>query len=142
MEQKKNTISELNDNDRLKQVIVVDDGLPFRVMMKKIIEMYFYAEVHVASNPQEAFKLVPTVLPHLIILDMQMPIMDGYTALRHFRTMKETKNTPVIAFSALGNTNLVAELVKWKISDYIKKPSTTEVIVQKISPFLPLRRDL
>ncbi len=136
-----NTVKSQKERE-IKQVLVVDDGLPFRVMMKKIVEKYFYATAHLATNPKEAFDLVPVVKPSLIILDMQMPVMDGFSALKHFRTLPETKHTPVIAFSALGNENLIAELVKWKISDFIRKPSTTEVIVTKISPYLELKYDM
>jgi len=133
----------VNKKEReIKQVLIVDDGLPFRVMMKKIIEKYFYASAHLATNPKEAFDLVPRIKPSLIVLDMQMPVMDGFTALKHFRILPETKYTPVVAFSALGNENLIAELVKWKISDFIRKPSTTEVIVKKLTPFLDLKYEM
>lgn len=127
--------------DDIQKVLVVDDGLAFRVMMKKVIEMYFYAEVLTAENPKDAIDMLDKIDPALIILDMQMPVMDGFSALRHFRALPKTENTPVIAFSSLGNETLLAELVKWRINDYIKKPSTTELIVRKISPYLLKKRD-
>lgn len=131
-----------NDEEGLNQVIIVDDGISYRLMMKKIIETYFYAEIHLAEDPSEAFELLKKVKPTLIVLDMQMPVMDGFTALKQFRARADTKETPVIAFTALADTNLIAELFKWKISDYIKKPSTTEIIVRKLKPFLQLKRDI
>lgn len=123
-------------------VLVVDDDKANRMLMKKLIETFFYASVTTVTNPKEAFEALTKISPKLIILDMQMPVMDGYTALKHIRSFDATKDTPVIAYTALGNTELLAELVKWNISDFIKKPTTTEIIVKKVSPFLPLKRDV
>lgn len=123
-------------------VLVVDDDKANRMLMKKLIETFFYASVTTANNPKEAFEALTKISPKLIILDMQMPVMDGYTALKHIRSFDATRDTPVIAYTALGNTELLAELVKWNISDFIKKPTTTEIIVKKVSPFLPLKRDV
>lgn len=95
-----------------------------------------------AENPGEAFEMIPKISPDLIILDMQMPVMDGFTALKNIRSIDGTKDIPVVAFTALSTSTLVAELVKWKINDFIKKPTTTEIIVKKLKPFLPLKRDI
>ncbi|MEJ5244380.1 MAG: response regulator [Bacteroidota bacterium] len=126
----------------LANVLVIDDSDAYRMMMKKVIELYFYANVHLAENPGEAFEMIPKINPDLIILDMQMPVMDGFTALKNIRSIEGTKDIPTIAFTALSTSTLVAELVKWKINDFIKKPTTTEIIVKKLKPFLPLKRDI
>lgn len=126
----------------LANVLVIDDGEAYRMMMKKVIELYFYANVFTAENPGEAFEMIPKISPDLIILDMQMPVMDGFTALKNIRSIEGTKDIPVVAFTALSTSTLVAELVKWKINDFIKKPTTTEIIVKKLKPFLPLKRDI
>ena len=117
-------------------VMIVDDYDGYRMLMQKIVESYFQAKVVVAKNPVEAFEVMDKVEPDLIILDMQMPYMDGFTALQNIRHSEKTKNTPVVAFSALGNDQLLSELIKWKISDYIKKPTTTKVVVEKIGNVL------
>lgn len=117
-------------------VMIVDDDDGYRMLMQKIVESYFQAKVVVAKNPVEAFEVMDKVEPDLIILDMQMPYMDGFTALQNIRHGEKTKNTPVVAFSALGNDQLLSELIKWKISDYIKKPTTTKVVVEKIGNVL------
>ena len=126
----------------LANVLVIDDSEAYRMMMKKVIELYFYANVYLAENPGEAFEMIPKINPDLIILDMQMPVMDGFTALKNIRSIEGTKDIPTIAFTALSTSTLVAELVKWKINDFIKKPTTTEIIVKKLKPFLPLKRDI
>ncbi|HOQ48796.1 MAG TPA: response regulator [Candidatus Kapabacteria bacterium] len=130
------------ETGELANVLVIDDSDTYRMMMKKVIELYFYANVHLAENPGEAFEMIPKISPDLIILDMQMPVMDGFTALKNIRSIDGTKDIPVVAFTALSTSTLVAELVKWKINDFIKKPTTTEIIVKKLKPFLPLKRDI
>lgn len=126
----------------LANVLIIDDSEAYRMMMKKVIELYFYANVYMAENPGDAFEMIPKINPDLIILDMQMPVMDGFTALKNIRSIEATRETPVVAFTALSTSTLVAELVKWKINDFIKKPTTTEIIVKKLQQFLPLKRDI
>ncbi len=85
-----------------------------------------------ASNPKEAFELLKVRIPDLMFLDMQMPLMDGLTMLKHIRAVKETVNLPVIACTALSNLDLLAQLVKLNIADYIVKPININLLTEKL----------
>ena len=72
----------------------------------------------------------------LIILDLEMPIMDGVTALMHLRTNPKTKDIHVIPCSAIHKTELVVKLIKLGIDDYIVKSNDINMIVDKVKKSL------
>lgn len=115
------------------KILVVDDELPSRQLMSSIIKMSFNSEVLVASNPKEAFELLKNENPDLLLLDLQMPVMDGYSFLVHLRSLKEFKELPVIPCTALSSKQLLVNLVKLDISDYIMKPILKDTFVKKLN---------
>ncbi len=112
-------------------VMIVDDEEPYRKFISKVVEKYLKAKIVTASNPKEAFELLNEVQPILIFMDMQMPIMDGQTALRYIRANAKTADIPVIICTALSNATLLFNLAKLGISDYIVKPSDPRTIIEK-----------
>jgi CheY-like chemotaxis protein len=113
-------------------VLIVDDNNGYRKYLRKLIETRIKANVKEASNPKDAFEYMNKEIPSLILLDMQMPIMDGYTALGIIRKKPETQNVPVIPCTALASTELVVRLSQLNISDYIIKSGDAGLIVEKI----------
>ena len=112
-------------------VLVVDDEEPYRMFISKVVEKYLKAKTVTASNPKDAFELLLDIKPALIFLDMQMPLMDGQTALRYIRANEKTSDIPVIVCTALSNATLLFNLAKLGISDYIVKPSDPRTIIEK-----------
>lgn len=117
-------------------VLIVEDEEPFRKFLVKVIEKQVGASVAEAQNPKDAFQYLRLNKPDLIMLDMQMPMMDGHTTLRYIRSNNQTSSIPVIVCSALSYVSLFAELAKLKISDYIVKPSDTRTISDKVKKAL------
>lgn len=118
--------------------LIVDDQEPFRRLLELLLTKEFKMRVKTAENPKEAFEYLNTAdhLPSIIMLDMQMPIMDGKTALKHLRKNSRTKKIPVVAFTALGNETLIKELAGIGISGFIVKPGSREVILDKVYSIL------
>jgi CheY-like chemotaxis protein len=118
-------------------ILIIDDELGYRKFYSKIISSYFKSKVVEACNPGEAFDYIKdNPVPDLILLDMQMPVMDGYTALQKIRAYSKTANTKVIASTALNNTQLISSLIKLKISDYIVKPTDKKTAINRIKKVL------
>lgn len=113
-------------------ILIVDDEVAYRKFIKKVVESYFLAEVSEAANPKEAFEILKNGIPDLMFLDMQMPLMDGLSMLKHIRAVKETASLPVIACTALANLDLLAQLVKLNIADYIVKPININLLTEKL----------
>src|SRR5437867_4783196 len=86
-------------------VLVVDDDLITQQVLKHYLQRAGY-QMTAANNGREAIKLAKRDLPQLIILDVMMPDLDGWTVLRHLQETDSTKMIPVILLS--GNADLMA----------------------------------
>lgn len=115
-----------------KRILICDDDDVFRNYLKTILIKYLDARVTAADNPVKALKEMNHIMPDLILMDMQMPVMDGLTAVREIRKNKKWREIPIIVLTALSDRELVRRLVKLKINDYVVKPSETKNILQKI----------
>ncbi len=113
-------------------VLIVDDDETFRKFLEKIISKFLKAKVVHASNPKDAFEIMEQRVPDLMILDLQMPVMDGMTALHYIRTNDSTSDLPVIICTALGFESLIVRLSHQKITSFIVKPVTFEIVLEKI----------
>ena len=119
-------------NKRFK-ILIVDDSRDSRQFLKLIISNKFDCDVVEAQNGQEALKLVFDDEPGLILLDVMMPIMDGYEFLKILRADDRGNNIPVIVCSAVGERSTVASLVEEGITDYILKPINLPLVYSKIN---------
>lgn len=113
-------------------VLIVDDEEVYRKFLKRIVEKDIGAKAEIARNPKEAFDFFKRKIPDLLLLDMQMPMMDGLTALKLIRTAPATQNLPVIPCTAMGNKDLVIKLKEFNITDYILKSGDVEIYKAKI----------
>ena len=104
-----------------KKILVVDDLEQNRMLLKDVLR-YFGYEVVEAGNGEEGVKVAREELPDLILMDMNMPIMDGYTALRILRGDPLTQGLRVVALTsfAAGDENM--SMFVAGADGYIPKP--------------------
>lgn len=108
-------------------ILLVDDHQAFRSKLKEIFEECGYQIVE-ASNGQEAIGAASTECPDLIVMDLNMPIMDGLTASRRIRQMQgRCQNIPILAMSADGPEMREATL-QAGCSDYFNKNEIKRLI--------------
>ncbi len=119
-----------------RKVLIVDDEETYRKFMIALIEKNLGAKVVEAKHPKDAFDYLEKELPDLVLLDMQMPVMDGMTMLKYIRQSPKLKDLPVIPCTALRTKELVAQVAKLKISDFILKTSEANVVLGKIKKAL------
>ena len=85
-----------------KKILVVDDDpLIVRMYERKLIKEGF--AVHLAANGEEGIKALEKEIPDLILLDVLMPKMNGWEALKKIKENPKTKNIPVITLTSLGD---------------------------------------
>ena len=103
------------------KVLIVDDSGAFRQMVLDILEKYpSYEVVAVATNGKEAIKEVILKAPDLITLDLEMPLMDGFTFLRW---LMFTRPTRTIVISSRGGRQNVFQAMELGALDFIAKPT-------------------
>jgi len=103
------------------KILVVDDNEQNLILMRDILEYYGHA-VLTAQNGEEGIRLAQEHRPALILMDIQMPGMDGYAALRMLRGYPELENIKIIAVTALAMSGDKEKLLHSGFDDYLAKP--------------------
>jgi len=112
------------------KILIVDDGLLKLEMTKRaIINQY---DVITAISGKEALALLEKETPDLILLDVEMPEMDGYAVIQELQIMEKTKNIPVIFLTA--KTDAAAELFGLSLGavDYITVPFSPPLLLKRL----------
>lgn len=115
-----------------KRILVVDDEPNIRLLLTRMLSNDY--TILEATDGQEAIDLARDLKPDLILMDLLMPRMDGYTACSIIKTDPTTRGIPVVMLTAVGfelNKQL-AERVG--ASGYITKPFALSDIIKTISP--------
>jgi len=125
------------------KILIVDDE-PFNVdYLEQELEDLDY-EILTAANGQEALDQVKAGSPDLILLDIMMPVMDGFTVLSHLKENPATREIPVIVISASNNLQSVVKGIQLGAEDYLPKPFEPTLLQARISSSLEKKhlRDL
>ncbi len=121
----------------MKQKVLLVDDTAFYLnayRMKLMGEGYL---VKTAQNGVEALKEIKTDTPDIIMLDLMMPVMDGFKVLQIVKADPKLKKIPVIVFSAKGNMEEVSKAIEAGASDFLVKATTTpNKVVEKIKTVL------
>jgi two-component system response regulator VicR len=104
-----------------RKILVVDDEKLIQRMTRFILERSHY-EVHVASDGKEALRLVREVRPDLILLDVQLPHMDGFDVLAVLRQSPDMRDIPVVMLSSLAEATDRTRGLGLGASEYLTKP--------------------
>lgn len=117
------------------KILIVDDE-PFNVeYLEQELEDSDY-EILTASNGREALNQIRRELPDLILLDIMMPIMDGFAVLSHLKTDPKIRNIPVIVVSAMNDLESVVKGIKQGAEDYLPKPFEPTLLHARIAACL------
>ncbi len=118
------------------KVLVVDDEELFRIMISEILSAEGF-EIIVAENGEEAIEIALASLPDLILMDMNMPIMTGFQAIRTLKEKDKTKNTPILAVTANDTTGDYDEAYKAGCDAYLPKPIDADRLIERVKELVP-----
>lgn len=102
-----------------RRVIVADDEEDVRVLVSRILKDMGF-EVRTASDGEEALRLIAESRPHLLILDLMMPVLDGWGVLARLKEMPDPP--PVVLLSARGDYESFRKGIREGASAYVFKP--------------------
>ena len=120
-----------------RKILVIDDEED----MLKLLQMRLGQEnfdVLLAEDGDVGLKAAEKDLPDLIILDIMMPRMDGYTCLKELRKIPQTKDIPVLMLSGKEEEKVRDLFAFQKISGYVEKPFEMDDLILKIREILKL----
>jgi DNA-binding response OmpR family regulator len=109
-------------------VLVVDDHPPTVQLVKSALEPVGM-QVRTAKNGAECLLAVDNERPDLIILDVMMPVMDGFETLKVLHQSAQTKDIPIIMLTARSSDQDVTQGWRWGVSSYLTKPFSIEHLV-------------
>ncbi|MBP7551913.1 MAG: response regulator [Spirochaetes bacterium] len=127
-----------NDQKSAYSILIADDNPNNLKILGSMLEKMGY-NVRVAKNGEQAFNSVKTLPPDLILLDIHMPIMDGYEVCKAIKKEKDIKDIPIIFLSALSESFNKIQAFKAGGVDYITKPFEVEEVEIRIINHIRLR---
>jgi CheY-like chemotaxis protein len=121
---------------RTTRILIAEDHLDSRDALRALLEAFGYA-VLVATNGKEAVETALAEMPDLILMDIMMPVLDGFEATRMLRRHSETRSTPIIAVTAMEGAKELA--LHAGANDYVRKPIDIRSLLAKVSGLLERR---
>lgn len=117
-----------------KAVLAVDDfAMSLRMIQEALSDK---VDVYIAKSGESAFRTLQSMQIDLILLDIEMPEMDGFEFLRRLRNIEKYKQIPVIIVSAKGSTDFLMKAASYEIKEYLLKPYKTETLCEKVEQVL------
>jgi sigma-B regulation protein RsbU (phosphoserine phosphatase) len=119
-------------------ILVVDDNDINRDICAINLEK-LHLPLHFAENGAEGLALAKEVHPDLILLDIMMPVMDGFEMLRIIRQTERLDDIPVLMLTAKSETESIVKALELGANDYLKKPFAEEEMVARVQTLLKNR---
>ncbi len=119
----------------MSKILVAEDNLPNRDLIREILETLGH-EVIEACDGKQALEKLAEDLPDLVLLDIQMPVLDGYAVLREVRQDPRLARLKVLALTAYAMQGDREKALEAGFDGYLTKPINTAVLNEGIRQFL------
>lgn len=116
----------------MKPILIAEDNELNRELLVTVLNANGY-ETLIASNGEEAVKISQTELPELILMDIQMPRLDGFDALALLKQQEQTANIPVIAVTGNAMPHDLEKIEKTGFNSTINKPYKIDELLDTIA---------
>lgn len=114
------------------KVLVVDDMMSMRNIVKRALREIGYQDLHDASNGEDALEKLKSGGFGLVLLDWNMPVMNGLELLRAVRADPTINKMAVLMITAEAKAENIMEAVQAGVSDYLVKPFSTQGLEEKL----------
>ncbi len=118
-------ISGMKPGKKTLQILVADDAPENRDVLRALLEPFNFSIME-ASNGEEALKILENWVPDIVLMDMHMPVLDGYEAIRQIKKDPKKRSFPVIAVTARSFEDEVEKIYEAGADDYLSKPFSPE----------------
>ena len=124
----------------MKKILIAEDSPVNRELLRELLEMQDY-EVFEAGNGQEALDMLDQLRPDLLILDLGMPVLDGFGAIRKIRADPMFAGLPVLAATAYAMRGDREKTLEAGFDGYVSKPIEPAALKQEITRLLGTQVD-
>jgi two-component system cell cycle response regulator DivK len=117
-------------------ILIIEDNEKNRKLVRDVLDVKGYRTIE-SDNAEEGVKLAAEKLPALILMDIQLPGMDGITAMKQLKADPSTKAIPIIAITASAMTNNRQAMLAEGFDGYQTKPISLKDFLGEVQRFLP-----
>jgi CheY-like chemotaxis protein len=126
------TREEIKEKKDTVKILLVEDYKHSQIIVTRLLKKNDFDSIVVVENGQEALDAVREQHYDLILMDMQMPVMNGFEATRRIRDMEEYKDTPIVALTAFAMKGDREKCIDAGATDYIPKPIDSQEFIHKV----------
>jgi len=119
----------------MKKVLIIEDNETNFYLLRTIIEKIGHQVIE-ARDGFAGVKLARTERPDLILMDIQLPGLDGYEATKRIRAAEETKDIPIIAITSYAMVGDREKILAAGCTAYIEKPIEPESFIEEIKKYI------
>ncbi len=123
------------EEDTSPKILLVEDYKHSQIIVTRLLRKNGFSNVTVVENGAEAVEQSKKMLYDLILMDMQMPVMNGFEATERVRQMPEYKDTPIIALTAFAMKGDREKCIEAGATDYIPKPIDSVEFIEKVKKY-------
>lgn len=116
------------------RIMLIDDSKTMRNIQKSVLAQLGNHQIEEACDGQDALSKVGAFKPELLLVDWNMPNMDGLSFVKAFR--QQNKSTPIIMVTTEAEKARVIEAIKAGVNNYVVKPFTPDLLAQRINETL------
>ena len=117
------------------KILIIEDNLQNMYMLTYLLESNEY-EVFQSFNGTDGIAMAKDVLPNAILLDIQLPEMDGYAVARELRKITALNDTPIIAVTSYAMTGDKEKAFESGANGYIEKPIDPDIFISQLREFI------
>ena len=117
-------------------IVIIEDDAAIRSVLRVLLRGAGYTMIKEAERGDDGLKLVRELRPSLVLLDLMLPGLDGFTVCRRIRETKEIASTPVIMLTARSEEGDVVRGLECGADDYVTKPFSRQVLLARIRAVL------
>jgi two-component system, cell cycle response regulator DivK len=117
------------------KILLIEDNAQNRYLTKFLLEQGGHEVLQAETGPQ-GLEMAAAAVPDLILLDIQLPSMDGYTVARHLKSDERLRSIPIVAVTSYAMTGDREKCFEAGAEGYIEKPINPESFVAEVESFL------
>lgn len=122
-----------NPKDYSKYTVLIVDDIPVNIILLKTMLARINVQILTAVDGGQALETVRKLKPELVLLDIQMPVMNGLEVLKEMKNSPELKDIPVIMVSAYTSPEDIKQSMSLGASGFIKKPVIMDILLSSVT---------
>jgi two-component system cell cycle response regulator DivK len=125
--------------DKSATILYVEDNPDNRLLIRRVLMSEGYSVVE-AANAKDAFERIKEAAPDLILMDINMPDIDGYTLTARLRALPDLNKVPIIALTANVMKGDRERSLEAGCDGYLQKPVDIDTLISLVEKYLTLKR--